>query len=34
MISSTTDPFETIARRVITREADALTMLAASIGPS
>ena len=34
MISSTTDPFEAIARRVITREADALTMLAASIGPS
>jgi arabinose-5-phosphate isomerase len=34
MISSTTDPFEAIARRVITREADALTMLADSIGPS
>jgi arabinose-5-phosphate isomerase len=34
MTSSTIDPFETIARRVITREADALTMLAASIGPS
>ena len=34
MTSSTTDPFEAIARRVITREADALSMLAASIGPS
>ena len=34
MTSSTTDPFEAIARRVITREADALTMLADSIGPS
>ena len=34
MTSSTTDPFATIARRVITREADALTMLANSIGPS
>ena len=34
MTSSTTDPFEAIARRVIGREADALTMLADSIGPS
>lgn len=34
MTSSITDPFETIARRVITREAEALTMLSASIGPS
>lgn len=34
MTSSITDPFEAIARRVITREADALTMLAGSIGPS
>ena len=34
MTSSTIDPFEAIARRVITREADALSMLAASIGPS
>ncbi len=34
MTSSTTDPFETIARRVIIREADALTLLADSIGPS
>ena len=34
MTSSTTDPFETIARRVIGREADALSMLADSIGPS
>ena len=34
MTSSTTDPFEAIARRVITREADALTMLSDSIGPS
>lgn len=34
MTSSTTDPFEAIARRVITREADALTMLADSIGSS
>lgn len=34
MISSTTDPFEVIARRVITREAEALTMLADGIGPS
>ena len=34
MISSTIDPFEAIARRVITREADALTMLSDSIGPS
>ncbi len=34
MTSSITDPFATIARRVITREADALTMLSTSIGPS
>ena len=34
MTSSTTDPFEAIARRVINREADALSMLSASIGPS
>ena len=34
MTSSTTDPFQDIARRVITREADALTMLSDSIGPS
>jgi arabinose-5-phosphate isomerase len=34
MTSSITDPFATIARRVITREADALTMLSTNIGPS
>ena len=34
MISSTTDPFGDIARRVITREAEALLMLSDSIGPS
>ena len=34
MTSSTIEPFEAIARRVISREADALSMLAASIGPS
>lgn len=34
MTSFTTDPFEAIARRVISREADALTMLAASIDSS
>jgi arabinose-5-phosphate isomerase len=34
MTSSTIDAFEVIARRVISREADALTMLADSIGPS
>ena len=34
MTSSTIDVFEVIARRVISREADALTMLADSIGPS
>ena len=34
MTSSITDPFGAIARRVIRRESDALTMLADSIGPS
>lgn len=34
MTSSTTDPLEDIGRRVITREAEALGMLADSIGPS